>query len=107
MVPPVPGVIAVMSSFDFQVRLSIVPRPKRIWELKVGERFCLSPTCYNSVAKRYEIYLKISKTKCVLDSIPHKEQHSIPLLLGSIKEVDGYPIIEEWQLPQKEVEEDG
>lgn len=96
-----------MSDCDFSVRLTIVPRPARIWELKIGQRFCLSPTCYNSITRRFEIYLKVSRAKCILDSHPEKEQYSIPLLVGSIKEVNGYPLIEEYQLPIKEVEENG
>ena len=43
----------------------------------------------------------------MLDSLPEKEKKSIPLLVGSIKENDGYPLIEEYLLPQGEAGDDG
>ena len=97
-----------MDKPDFLVRLSIVPSRIRIWEVKIGHKFCLTPTCYNNLSNRYEVYLKISRTKCLLDSHPDKPEFSIPFLVGSIKKVDGYAVIDKYELAEiKHVENHG
>ncbi len=92
-VPPVPGVIA--NTKKFQLDLTIIPVPIRIWDLNLGERFCLSEDGFNEVEQRYEIYIKISKTKAIIESLTHKPIVSIPKL--GTKDI-AYKLIEEFKL---------
>lgn len=72
-----------------------------IWDLKIGEKFCLTESGYNKNTDRQEIYVKISRSKCVLDSHPDKLIFSIAKLCKSMQAV-GYKLIETF-----EMEEDG
>lgn len=69
------------------------------WTLKKGERFCLSFNGYNNLKERFEIYLKISHAKCILDSVPTKDEYLIPNLIakngGYVFKLTEYWIIED------------
>lgn len=80
---------------SFRIDLTIVPRPIRIWDLRVGERFVLTENGYNQVEERHEIYLKISRTKALLESLEHKPVLLIPKLA---KNDIGYKLIENFEL---------
>ena len=83
----------------FSISLQVVPVPIRIWDLKIGDRFCLEPTGWNFEAERFEIYLKISRTKALLDSLEDKPIVSIPKIAkGDV----GYKVIEAWLPPKTE-----
>jgi hypothetical protein len=77
----------------FLITLQIIQVPIRIWDLQIGGRFCLEPNGWNFTKERFEIYLKITRTKCLLDSVPEKPKFSIPNIAN--KDV-GYKVIEVW-----------
>lgn len=80
---------------SFRLDLSIVPKPIYIWELRIGERFCLTETGYNQISGNYEIYLKVGRTKAVLETLEVKPIFLIPKL--SPTDI-GYKLIEEFKL---------
>ncbi|WP_041781617.1 hypothetical protein [Allocoleopsis franciscana] len=77
----------------FSVSFQIIPVPIRIWDLNVGDRFVLEPTGWNFDTRRFEVYLKIARAKCLLDSVPEKPILSIARL--GTKDV-GYKVLESW-----------
>ncbi len=79
----------------FRIDLTIIPKPIYIWDLRIGERFTLTEDGYNQIEKRHEIYIKISKTKAVLESLEHKPIVLIPKIA---KNDIGYKLIEAFEL---------
>lgn len=77
----------------FKVELNVIPVPVRLWDLNVGDRFVLEPTGWNFDQRRFEVYLKISRSKAILDSLEGKPVVSMPKLS---KEDVGYKVIEKW-----------
>lgn len=88
-----------------KVDLTILPNPVRIWDLSIGSLFSLTESGKN-LAGQYQIYCKISQTKCLLFSHPDKIKFLIPKLVPSDI---GYAIIESWDLIETEdsIQEDG
>jgi hypothetical protein len=80
----------------FILKLQVIPIPIRLWDLKIGERFALEATGWNAQTERFEIYLKIARAKCLLDSLEDKPVFSIPKIAkGDV----GYKVIENWGQP--------
>ena len=76
-------------------KLTIDKKPKKAWTLKRGERFLLSPSGYSALNDRIEVYLKVSHTKAVLDSVPEKFEVTIPVLTVNTNGLV-YKLIDEW-----------
>lgn len=103
-VPP-PGVNVAMKNAPITINFTILPIPIRIWDLAKGTLFSLTESGQN-LAGDYEIYCKISKTKCLLFSHPDKLEFSIPKLIPSDT---GYKVIENWAIIEESdlIQEDG
>lgn len=86
-----------MSLYKISCCLTIEKKPIKAWDLKKGDRFVALETGYNYLTKRHEIYLKVSHTKAVLDSLPEKPEYSIPEITfrtgGKV-----FKLIEEWKI---------
>lgn len=80
---------------NFRIDLTIIPKPVLIWSLKIGDHFALTEDGYNQIEKRHEIYLKISKTKAILESLEHKPIFLIPRIA---KNDIAYKLIEDFTL---------
>lgn len=77
-----------------KVDLIILPIPIRVWDLALGDSFCLTESGKN-LAGTYEVYRKLSSIKCVLASHPDKPVFTIPKLIPNDV---GYKVIENWGL---------
>lgn len=55
----------------------------------------LNPSGYSALNDRIEVYLKVSHTKAVLDSIPEKTEYTIPVVTNHTGGIV-YKLIEKW-----------
>lgn len=81
----------------FFCKISVLPKKVKAWDLKRGERFSLTFDGYSKLNQRFEIYLKVSHTKAVLDSVPEKKGYSIPAITSQYNGLV-YPVVEEWTM---------